>query len=114
MARITAVVLAGGPPDEVAHLEPGAPNKAFVRVGGETLLERTLRALRSSRSVGYVIVVAPPTAEGHPALALADERRDDGEKIRISLRNGLAGLPLDDLVLVTTSDLPVLSLRKRR
>ncbi len=109
MEGITAVVLAGGPPDDVARLEPRAPNKAFVRINGVTLLERTLRALRDAPSVGRIIVVAPPAAEGHPALALADERRDDGDKIRASLRNGLAGLPPDDLVLVSTSDLPVLT-----
>jgi GTP:adenosylcobinamide-phosphate guanylyltransferase len=109
MARVTAVVLAGGPPDDVAQLEPGAPNKAFVRIGGTTLLERTLRALRDSTSVGRIIVVAPAAANGHPALALADERRDDGSKIRTSLRNGLNGLPPDEIVLVTTSDLPVLT-----
>lgn len=109
MAGITAVVLAGGPPDDVARLEPGAPNKAFVRIGGVTLLERTLRALRGAGSVERIIVVAPATSEGHPALALADERRNDGDKIRASLRNGLSGLPPDELVLVSTSDLPVLT-----
>lgn len=109
MAGITAVVLAGGPPDDVSRLEPGAPNKAFVRIGGVTLLERTLRALRGAHSVGRIIVVAPRAADGNPALAIADERRDDGDKIRMSLRNGLAGLPADEPVLVSTSDLPVLT-----
>jgi GTP:adenosylcobinamide-phosphate guanylyltransferase len=109
MAGVTSVVLAGGPPDDVARLEPGAPNKAFVRIGGVTLLERTLRALRSAQSIDRIIVVAPPAAQVHPALALADERRNDGDKIRVSLRNGLEGLPQDDLVLVSASDLPVLT-----
>jgi hypothetical protein len=53
--------------------------------------------------------VAPAAADGDPAIALADERRDDGEKIRASLANGLAELPPDDVVLVSTSDLPILS-----
>jgi molybdopterin-guanine dinucleotide biosynthesis protein A len=104
----TTVVLAGGPPDDVAALEPGAPNKAFVRIGGVTLVERTLRALRASKQIGRIIVVAPDTAHDHPALALADERRADGKKIRESLRNGLQDLPPDEIVLVTTSDLPIL------
>jgi GTP:adenosylcobinamide-phosphate guanylyltransferase len=109
VAGITAVVLAGGPPDDVARLEPSAPNKAFVRIGGVTMLERTLRALRAARSIDRIIVVAPQSSQEHPALALADERRNDGDKIRTSLRNGLAGLPGDDLVLVSTSDLPLLT-----
>ena len=104
-----AVVLAGGPPDDVAALEPGAPNKAFVRIGGVTLLERTLRALRSSSRVGRIIAVAPGAAHADPALSGADERRADGAKISMSLRNGLIGLPPDELVLISTSDLPVLT-----
>lgn len=109
MAPLTCVVLAGGPPDDVARTQPGAINKAFVRVTGVAMVERTLRALRSSSNIGRVIVVAPAAANGDPALAQADERRDDGEKIRTSLANGLRDLPLDDIVLVSTSDLPILS-----
>ncbi len=105
----TAVVLAGGAADEVAALEPGVINKAFVHIAGVTLVERTLRALRASSMIDRIIVVAPATAHNDPALALADERRPDGAKIRISLRNGLDGLPPDDIVLVSTSDLPILT-----
>jgi len=106
---VIAVVLAGGAPDDVAALEPGAVNKAFVRIGGITLVERTLRALRSSARIDRIIVVAPSAAHGSGALAIADERRADGAKIRVSLRNGLEGLAPDEIVLVTTSDLPILS-----
>lgn len=104
----TAIVLAGGPPDDVAALEPGAVNKAFVHVGGVALVERTLRALRASSRIERIIVVAPPSAHADAALALADERRTDGAKIRISLRNGLQDLPPDEIALVSTSDLPIL------
>lgn len=106
---MTAVVLAGGPRDEIALKTPGAPNKAFVAVGGVALVERTIRALRASSAIGRIVVVAPASVHGHPALALADERRPDGARIRDSLRSGLAGLPPDQDVLVSTSDLPVLT-----
>ena len=105
---ITAVVLAGGPPDDVARTQPNAPNKAFVRVGGKALVTRTLEALRASALVGRIIVVAPEHAHANPALALADDLRPDGVKIRMSLRSGLTDLPADDLVLVSASDLPIL------
>jgi GTP:adenosylcobinamide-phosphate guanylyltransferase len=106
---MNAVVLAGGPLDEIAALEPGAPNKAFVRIDGVTLVERTLRALRSSRQIDRIIVVAPQSAHAHPSLALSDERRVDGAHIRDSLRSGLRDFPPDRIVLVATSDLPILS-----
>lgn len=106
---MTAVVLAGGPADEVAKLQEGAPNKAFLRVGGRALVERVLEALRASKAISHVIVVAPPSMHESSALALADERRSDGVHIRESLRNGLRALPEAEQVLVATSDLPVLS-----
>lgn len=108
-ALTTAMVLAGGSADAVAALQPGAANKAFVRIAGVPLVTRTLQALRTSSSIGRIIVVAPQTTHDDPALALADERRPDGAKIRESLRNGLAALDPDRDVLVAASDLPVLT-----
>lgn len=108
-AAMTVVLLAGGPADELAAQTPGAPNKAFVEIAGKPLVQRTLEALRGARCIGRVIAVAPPAAHGHPALALADECRPDGRRIRDSLASGLRGLPPDAPVLLSASDLPVLS-----
>jgi GTP:adenosylcobinamide-phosphate guanylyltransferase len=107
--KITTVVLAGGPPDELAAHTPGAPNKAFIDIAGVPLVARTLQALRATPQVGRIIVVAPSQAHGSRALELADECRADGRKIRDSLASGLRDLPPDDDVLVSTSDLPVLT-----
>ncbi|MHB8148074.1 MAG: NTP transferase domain-containing protein [Vulcanimicrobiaceae bacterium] len=105
----TAIVLAGGPADELAATQPGAANKAFVEIAGVTLVERTLRALRASPSIGHILVVAPERAHADPALVLADAFRADGAHIRDSLRSGLEQLSPDAMVLVSTSDLPILS-----
>ncbi len=110
MIGMTAVVLAGGPHDELAALTPGAPNKAFVAIGGVPLVERTLRALACSRRRSDASSSSRRRrCTASAALALADECRPDGERIRESLRSGLRDLPADDDVLVSTSDLPVLT-----
>jgi GTP:adenosylcobinamide-phosphate guanylyltransferase len=106
---IDAVVLAGGPHDSVAQLQPGAPNKAFVDIGGKTLVGRVLDALRQSRGVGRIVVVAPPKVHGCPDFALVDELRPDGVHITESLRNGLNGFAPDADALIVASDLPVLT-----
>jgi molybdopterin-guanine dinucleotide biosynthesis protein A len=106
---LTTIVLAGGPRDAVAALEPGAPNKAFVRIAGKTLVERAIDGLRSAQSVGTIIAVAPPCSASDPALRSADAVRGDGERIADSLARGLEGLPPDELVLVCPSDVPLLS-----
>jgi molybdopterin-guanine dinucleotide biosynthesis protein A len=109
MAGIDCVVLAGGPHDDVAALQPGAPNKAFVEIGKQTLVARVLTALRESPSVGRIVVVAPPAVRGRRDLEVADELRPDGVLITESLRNGLAGFPADAQVLIVASDLPILT-----
>ncbi|MBV8490980.1 MAG: nucleotidyltransferase family protein [Candidatus Eremiobacteraeota bacterium] len=106
-----AVVLAGGPADDVAQQQPGAPNKAFVRVGGVALVTRVIEALRASPSIRSIVVVAPVSSHLAPELRGADEMRPDGARIADSLRNGLAGFPGDDALLVVTSDLPILTPR---
>ncbi len=108
-ATIAAVVLAGGEPDDVSALAPGAPNKAFVPIAGRTLVARTLAALRSSSHVGPIVVVAPRETHALAALAAANERRSAGDTMSASLRSGLRGSPPDELVLVAASDLPILS-----
>jgi molybdopterin-guanine dinucleotide biosynthesis protein A len=109
MKPMTAVVLAGGPADAVAALQPGAPNKAFVRIAGVALVTRAIAGLRASASIERVVAVAPPSAHSDPALAGADACVPDGVRISDSLRSGLRDLPDDKLVLVSASDLPVLS-----
>jgi len=108
-AGVNAVVLAGGAPDAVAALHPGAANKAFVPVAGMPLVERALRALRAVPRIERIVVVAPRSMHADRALALADERRTDGARMIESLRSGLAGFAADLPVLVVASDLPVLT-----
>ncbi len=104
-----AIVLAGGPLDEIARLQSGAPNKAFVQIDGVTLVGRVMLALRGSHEIGHMVVVAPASVKGHPDLAGADELRPDGVRITESLRNGLAACAPDDAALVVASDMPVLT-----
>ncbi|HZO95392.1 MAG TPA: NTP transferase domain-containing protein [Candidatus Baltobacteraceae bacterium] len=108
LKALDAVVLAGGPPDAVAALEPGAPNKAFVRIAGVPLVARTIAGLRGSSRIDRIVVVAPPAAAAHPALAGASEVRGDGRRMVQSLRSGLEGFTEDGLVIVAASDLPAL------
>ncbi|HEX3467645.1 MAG TPA: nucleotidyltransferase family protein [Candidatus Elarobacter sp.] len=108
MRALDAIVLAGGGPDAVAALEPGAPNKAFVPIGGIPMVQRTMSGLRASSRIDRIVAVAPPSAATHPALAGASEVRGDGAKMFESLRSGLQGFTQDALVLVAASDLPAL------
>ncbi len=108
-AALDAIVLAGGPPDDISALASGAPNKAFVPIGGRTLVERTIAALRASPSVGRITVVAPREKWGAPELQAADDLREAGPTMSRSLHCGLADRSPDELTLVAASDLPILT-----
>jgi molybdopterin-guanine dinucleotide biosynthesis protein A len=105
---ITAIVLAGGERDEVCRDDPDAVNKAFVQVNGAPLVMYALRALREAAGVQTIIVVAPSNAPDD-ALRLADGRRESGPKLSDSLESGMRDLDPDQLVLICTSDLPILT-----
>ncbi len=106
---MTAIVLAGGARDEVTANDPDAPNKAFVAIAGRALVQRTIDALRASASIDRIVVVAPRAAFGHPALAGCDDLREGGAAIQDSLRAGIDGLPPESPVVISASDLPVLT-----
>jgi GTP:adenosylcobinamide-phosphate guanylyltransferase len=108
-AGVNAVVLAGGPADAVAALDPNAANKAFVPVAGIPLVERVLVALRAVPRVERIVVVAPPRTHGSPPLVLADEARADGPRMIDSLRSGMADFASNAPLLIVASDLPVLT-----
>jgi len=103
-----AIILAGGARDAVCVNDPAAVNKTFVRIAGTPLVTRVLRALRETRSLQWLRVVAPHGAPDQP-LQLADERVLAGTRIGDSLSAGLADLPPDELVLIAAGDLPIIS-----
>lgn len=111
---LTAVALAGG------VLEPdfrGAgydvPNKAYLRIGEETILERVLLALRGASSVRRIRCVTQPEAYdsefGELGWELCDDVIEPGAGLIDSLLAGFAGLADDELVLVAATDIPLVT-----
>jgi GTP:adenosylcobinamide-phosphate guanylyltransferase len=91
-----------------------AINKAFVPVGGTPMVARVLQALREVPEVMHITVVAPSPVLDDPALALADDRRSAGDKIVESVERGLERSDPNVMLLMVTSDAPLLSPRSLR
>lgn len=93
-----AVVPAAGSGE---RLGAGRP-KAFVHLGGKTLLERALAGLRDSESVDAVVVAVPPDRTDEAKLILGGDAVvvAGGPSRTESVRRALAAVGKPDLVLV--------------
>jgi len=93
-----AVVPAAGSGE---RLGAGRP-KAFVHLGGRTLLERTLAGLRESQAVDAVVVAVPPDRTDEAKLILGGDAVvvAGGPSRTESVRRALAAVGKPELVLV--------------
>jgi 2-C-methyl-D-erythritol 4-phosphate cytidylyltransferase len=111
--RVGVVIVAGGSGSRMGAAVP----KQFLKVGGEYILVRTIRALEP---YAQEIVVVLPEGEMARWREIALERGLDGERCRVcaggasrfeSVRNGLARLGECDLVAIHDGVRPLLSAR---
>ena len=105
-AVIDALVTAGArlPPDLAARF--GTEVKALVPIGGRTMLDRTIAALRGVPAVSRIIVVGP--AEVRTAIAADDfiVEKETGEQ---NLLAGLEAAASSERTVLCASDMPFVS-----
>ena len=102
--RAVAIVVAAGSGSRLGAEEP----KAFLTIGGRTLVELAVEKALSSRSIEAVVVVAPPGSEDRMRSALAVVAPNavvvaGGATRQASVRAGLAATP-DDAGVVVVHD----------
>lgn len=73
------------------------------------MVTRVLQTLRTVPEIEQITVVAPIGALEDSGLALADVRRSSGDKIIESVQRGLSETDPDAMMLLATSDAPLLS-----
>ena len=91
--RITAIIVAAGSGSRLGYSEP----KAFVELGGQTMLYYSLRTIRAVASVAEVIVAIPPEKE--PQALLAAQQAG----VRVPLRLTPGGAERQDSVGIALS-----------
>jgi 2-C-methyl-D-erythritol 4-phosphate cytidylyltransferase len=107
-----AILVAAGRGERMGAARP----KAFLSLAGQTLLERSARALGAAPSVSGLVAVVPAddieeARELCEALALPCEVVAGGERRQDSVRAGLVALPaaFDGVVLVHDAARPLVS-----
>ncbi|HEV2909229.1 MAG TPA: nucleotidyltransferase family protein [Candidatus Eremiobacteraceae bacterium] len=112
--QFAVVALAGGSLEtDFRDAGYSAVNKAYLPLGGELMIERVLRAFRTASSIGRVRVVTQPdafaAAFGARAAELCDEVIAPGVGLIDSMLAGFTGLGPDEHVLVSATDVPLLT-----
>jgi GTP:adenosylcobinamide-phosphate guanylyltransferase len=113
--KVDAILPAGGRIAGAFAAEAGAEVKALISFGGQTMLERTLLALRDAGCVGRMVVVGPDEVAAHPAARAADAVLTEGNSGPENIFRGLDWLYQSnggrhaERVLIVTTDLPFLT-----
>ncbi|AIE87520.1 nucleotidyltransferase family protein [Fimbriimonas ginsengisoli] len=113
MTSFDAILPAGGMIDADFAARVGTPNKALIELGGQTILARTLDALRSSGRVRQAIVIGTEEVLAHEDAGKADQTLPAGgsgpENILKGLKFLTSGPNPPKKVLIVTTDLPFIS-----
>lgn len=113
--RVDAILPAGGRISGAFAREAGTEVKALIRLGGWTLLERTLSSLGATGRVGRIVVIGPEEVISHQAARSADVALSEGHSGAANIFRGLEWLYVTnegrypERVLILTTDLPFLT-----
>ncbi|MGM9998170.1 MAG: nucleotidyltransferase family protein [Candidatus Bruticola sp.] len=108
---LNVILLAGGTIKDLPTNEPQPKGKGHIMVGDLPMSAHTLRALRSSKKVGKIILVSSVKKdELGPDWEGVDEVVPAGSNLINSLFSGLKAIPTsNDPVLLAAGDLPFLT-----
>ena len=110
---VDAVLPAGGRLNSEFATTAGNENKALIEFGGSSILERTIRSLRSSSHIGRIVVVGPDQVKEISLIAGANIVLADQATGSANIMSGIEWLasqpnPASKVIVVTT-DMPFIS-----
>jgi molybdopterin-guanine dinucleotide biosynthesis protein A len=113
VTQFDVIVPAGGRLSPEFASIVGVDNKALIEFQGETILERTIRALKETGRTDRIIVIGPKEVADSPGGQLADAILEPQDSAPKNILNGLKYLLQQpnppSKVVVITSDLPFLT-----
>lgn len=103
MQTVDALILAGAPAGPEMDPEGVLTSRAMVDIGGMTMLQRVVDALRGSSSISRIVAVGNVSADRVDAIV------EPGGDLMENIRRGLEALSATAPVLVVSSDVPLLT-----
>ena len=102
MSEIDAVILAGAPAGPELDQEAGK-SRAMIEMGGKTMLQWVIDALKGTPSMGRIAVVGDVAGDG------IDKIVAPGADLMTNIKLGIKALGTQDRVLIVSSDIPLLT-----
>lgn len=107
--RFDVILPAGGRIEGAFAEQADTDIKALIRLGGQTILSRTIGALRATGRAGRIVVIGPQTALDEAQNAGVDVVCEEGASGPDNILRGLNLLQSQGRVLIVTTDLPFLT-----
>jgi 2-C-methyl-D-erythritol 4-phosphate cytidylyltransferase len=113
--NVDVILPAGGRIGGDFAAETATEIKALLQIGEQTILERTLGALRALDQVGRIVVIGPHELTDHAAAQAADAVLPEAESGPANILRGIEWLHRSngeqhaERVLIVTTDLPFLT-----
>ncbi len=112
-AGIDAVLPAGGRVNAEFASAAGNDIKALIQIGGSSILERTIRALRASKCIGRIVVVGPDQVKAISTNAGGDSVLAEHATGSANIMAGIEWLAAQEnpaaRVIVVTTDMPFIT-----
>lgn len=103
MTSVDAIILAGAPAGRDLDPDGSLTGRAMVDIGGKTMLQRVVDALRGCPSISRIVAVGEVEAEGIDIVV------EPGVDLIENIRCGLDRLDGAGPVLISSSDVPLLT-----
>jgi GTP:adenosylcobinamide-phosphate guanylyltransferase len=107
--KYNTFITAGGRISGEFAQKVGTDIKALIDVSGDTILKRTIDALRKSGAIEEIALIAPEELRKRPEAELVDTFIDADESGSINIMRGLEHFKDDRFVVLCTSDLPFIT-----
>jgi len=107
--QVNAVVLAGRANDGKLRECADVPYEALLPLGGRPMLYWVVKALEEAQGVGQIVVVGPPEHLTGAVAGTGARVVPPGQDVLDNINIGLSSLPQDEKVLISTSDIPLIT-----
>jgi len=107
--KVNAVVMAGRANEGRLKEVSDAPYEALIEIAGRPMLDWVLAALRASAAVERIVIVGPEKAIRERLDPHGADFVEPGETMIENMLRGVKALPPEEMVLIVSSDLPLLT-----